>query len=413
MLEEISNGIALTSYVTPPYNLYYFTQRIDLKEDIIKDWILIAGFLIRCDHFASYCEEENIQEKIEIDLPDFQNVRQNIESIIKRKRNPDENSPIWQIQTVQNFVNKNTILIAPTGIGKTEFAFLWAGNNKFFYTLPLRAAVEQTFERAKEVFNINKANENPTDNNIQNQEKVALLHFDADVYLITDDKEESAIRLYDNARQLAYPVTISTGDQFFPYALRPPGYEKIYSTFSYSNLVVDEIQAYDPIAAAIIVKFIEDVNRMGGKSLLMTATFPSFIKEEIEKRLNKTSDDKPEIFNLFENDKSVLENLKKHKIQLVGIDNSNTHKESKFDLPESIIEEIISKSETNRVLVILNTINHAQKIYDSLKEKIDENITELYLLHSRFTFNDREELQNKSKKNFQIRNEMTKTKAKF
>lgn len=82
-------------------------------------------------------------------------------------------------------------------------------------------------------------------------------------------------------------MIVSTGDQFFPYALRPPGYEKIYATFSYSRLVIDEVQAYDPKAAAIIVKFIEDVVCMGGRFLLMTATLPKFIQESIKKSLGE------------------------------------------------------------------------------------------------------------------------------
>jgi len=100
-------------------------------------------------------------------------------------------------------------------------------------------------------------------------------------------------------KQLAYPVIVSTGDLVFPYGLRPPGYEKIYATFSYSRLVIDEVQAYDPKAAAIVVKFIEDISKLGGKFLLMTATLPKYIKDEIKDRLEV---DTPEL-NLYEKEK--------------------------------------------------------------------------------------------------------------
>jgi len=93
------------------------------------------------------------------------------------------------------------------------------------------------------------------------------------------------MRIYEFARQLSYPAIVSTGDQFFPYALRPPSYEKIFAKFSYSRLIIDEVQAYDPKAAAIVVKFIEHVVQMGGKFLLMTATIPLFIQKRLKEEL--------------------------------------------------------------------------------------------------------------------------------
>lgn len=390
--EDTINGLAseigLQEYIIPPYNFYFLSKRIDLSEEIKKDMILISGFLMRCDHFASYCEQENYFDLIEFPQLGENQIVSSIENEIRNKQTFQSTNQIWQLNKIDVLKDSNGILIAPTGKGKTEFAFLWAGENKFFYTLPLRAAVEQTFERSKKIYNSN------------GDDKVGLLHFDADIYLITEDQEESAIRLYDNARQLAFPVNISTGDQFFPYALKPPGYEKIYSVFSYSRLIVDEVQAYDPVAAAIIVKFIEDVHKMGGKSLIMTATFPPFLKNEIEKRFNKSSNDTLKFLNLYEEEKPILEQLKKHKLKLWLIENEERNNDSLFDFDDQLIDNILNLGKANRVLVILNTINQAQKLFEKIESICNEEKIKLFLLHSRFTFNDRSKIQNIVQKEF-------------
>ncbi|MCM8809864.1 MAG: CRISPR-associated helicase Cas3' [Candidatus Omnitrophica bacterium] len=399
MLEGLSGEKQLPfyEYVIPPYQLYYLPKRIEIINKKIIDWILIAGFLIRCDHFASFCEEEgNYDLPIEIFPPNYNTVIQNTIDQIKKRANLISSQDIWQLQVIELTKNNNTILIAPTGIGKTEFAFLWGAGEKFFYTLPLRAAVEQIYERASEIFNTNKDVLDNTSQQTKIIEKVGLLHFDADIYLIGSEDQEYSILQYDTARQLAFPVTISTGDQFFPYALRPPGYEKIYSIFSYAKLIVDEVQAYDPVASAIIVKFIEDVNNMGSNSLLMTATFPAFIEYEIKQRSTSI-----QVVNLYEKNKSDLKSLKKHKIKFHIINNSKSKYGSEFSIDSDLLNQIIDLGKRNRVLVILNTIALAQTVFEELKNICDRESIKIFLLHSRFTFNDRENIRKKIEKEFQ------------
>jgi len=390
MVECLKNGVPFVEYAWPPYQLYWLPKRVDIDESKLRDWILISGFLLRSDHFASFCEEEGEKYKPEDQNVSSEVIKKNVKAQIEEKVGTIDDKSIWQLEKLEDLRDKNVALVAPTGYGKTEFAFLWSNSEKFFYTLPLRAAVNQIFERARSVFKGSSSED----------EKVGLLHSDADIYLLGDGGEaQASLKSYDLARQLAHPVLISTGDQFFPYALRPPGFEKIYATFSYSRLVVDEVQAYDPRAAAIIVKFIEDIVRMGGKFLLMTATLPKIVQDEIDRLIGQQN---YKLLNMYQEGKDRFERLKKHHIKVELIENAVNESKPDFTVPEDKLQEILKAAkEGKRVLVMANTVKQAQDIFDRLQELVDKGgdcaslKSKLWLLHSRFTPADRSELEAK------------------
>ncbi|MEO0225068.1 MAG: CRISPR-associated endonuclease Cas3'', partial [candidate division WOR-3 bacterium] len=73
-LKKILNNFSFYRIAIPPYKFDYQILRETLSQSFEdqKKWILISGFLQRCDHFASFCEEEGESlDKIEINQPDF------------------------------------------------------------------------------------------------------------------------------------------------------------------------------------------------------------------------------------------------------------------------------------------------------------------------------------------------------
>ncbi|MCX7607330.1 MAG: CRISPR-associated helicase Cas3' [Bacteroidia bacterium] len=387
--EGLARGVALYRYAPPPYLNEWLPQRLGFSPEEAKVWILLSGALLWCDHFAS-AVESGISASLEKPLQSPLSERAPEEFL--RGKNP----AAWQLPLASELRDKNAVLIAPTGLGKTEFAFLWATPGRFIYTLPLRAAVHQTYERAGEIFA--KGSED--------SEPIALLHGDAALYLLQSRAEEvSARESHEMARHLSHAGVIATGDQIFPYAMRPLGYERIYFSLLTGRLIIDEVQAYDPRAAALVVKLIEDIVSLGGQFLLITATLPPFIKEELCRGIIEEGD----IVNYYE----TLPAICRHKVE-VRLYPSKKLAES---LKEEI-ERIVCQSSTlpyapseprkARVLIVVNTVSLAQEIYKVLQKefgslsgnaskaskkspsKSNTCLVEVKLLHSLFTYGDRQ-----------------------
>lgn len=153
-------------YTEENYERKYKSKRLIQIINSLKDdkTIRLKGLLHKCDYAASAGIEVEYENNFL--LENLERLGYNWRSVQK-----------YCIEQREN----NLIIVAPTGMGKTEAGLLWMGNTKGFFVLPLKTAINAMYERIA--------------NGILNGERIenrlALLHGDMKMYYISNLDDEN------------------------------------------------------------------------------------------------------------------------------------------------------------------------------------------------------------------------------
>lgn len=325
--------------------IYGNDEENDEKESQFFNYIMIKGLLNRIDYAASGGIDVEKENNFLL-----QSLEENLLKSFKIKSPDAKWNPLQKY--MEEHRGDNLVIIAQTGMGKTEAGLLWIGNNKGFFTLPLKTAINAMYKRITERIVIGDY-----------ENRVGLLHSDIKREYLNKKDEIDFDEYYTKTKQLSLPLTICTIDQIFDFVYRYRGFESKLATLAYSKVVIDEVQMYSPDLLAYLVVGLSYIDRIGGKFAILTATLPQ-IFVELLKREN-VNFIKPEPFT---NDRI------RHSVQV------------KHEKLNSVFIKSVYKD--NKVLVICNTVKEAQRIYHELlkDEKLENDIN---LFHSGFIKNDR------------------------
>ncbi len=350
------------SYIRPDkFRLRYLSQNLILKYnkhddllpvpmEVLSSYIKVKGFLNRVDYAASaHINMESLSSQ--------QIGEQTLHYMKATHKLPLRPAQVY----MQDHLEDNLVVVAATGSGKTEAALLWINQSKAFYTLPLVVSINAIYQRIKDQIHYKQA---------------AILHSNAlSIYFEREKQNQGDDQLppmqkYQLSRLFAEPLTVCTIDQLFRFVFLYNGSEIQLATLSYSKLIIDEIQAYSPDLIAIILFGLKLITKMGGKFAIITATFPPVLYDFMDKL------EIPYLSPACNGNYFYGPLRHRHRITLM----------QDSGIP---LETVLEAGKQKRVLVMLNTVSSAQKIYRMLKQQN----ADVHLLHSRYIKRDRRLLE--------------------
>jgi CRISPR-associated endonuclease/helicase Cas3 len=304
----------------------------------------------------------------------------------------------WEMQHVPL---GHTILIAPTGSGKTEAAILWATAqmrhkpaSRLFYTLPYQASMNAMANRlwqdyfappAPDDQKIPFTDDSNSQVTIQHSRSVLKFYQDA---MDGDEKDSDEVKnkkaktSSDRARHIKnraqlnyYPIQVFSPYQMLKAAYALKGYEALLLDYADALFIFDEIHAYDPKRLALIITYMGYLAKhFRARFLIMTATLPPLIQHALQTALGEV--------HQVRADQAVFDASKRHTVRFIDGDIS------------SQMERIIALyKEEKAVLVVCNQVQTAQMMYDQFKGRgfapLTESGGDVMLLHGRFNGQDR------------------------
>lgn len=326
-----------------------------------RRWSLLRGALMAADHFASaMLERSEIEVRKTFQVPDL--------SVFE----PDDHTNILfpLAGKTADDVRPHTLLVAPTGAGKTNFLMRRCTGKRVFYTLPYQASIN--------AMRLRFVNTLPPSTNVRMQHAASRLVL----------KEEDPDRFEEEFPLHGLPgssVKVLTPHQMAAIIFGLPGFESVMLDLKGTAVVLDEIHTYSDVSRSMVLSIVETLIKLDCSIHIGTATLPKAMYKELLDLLGGES-------TTYEVSLSVdeLKTYNRHKV----------YKVRSWEDAISIMHDAMQNGE--KVLIVCNTVKRAQQTYRLLKAQFSGHPN--LLVHSRFKRIDRAQKERLLREEFEGKN---------
>ncbi|MDX1905287.1 MAG: CRISPR-associated helicase Cas3' [Thermonemataceae bacterium] len=328
---------------------------VDYCEKKKYNWSPLRGLLKSADHFASAFTHDTVYKlKNLFEKPDL--------SYYHDTQRKNEIYPLSQISTDDS--RKHTLVVAPTGAGKTDF-LLRRCRGRVFYTLPFQASINAMWDRIKKV--------------VPNKD-IRLLHATSKI-VAKNQIDEQILQPFAGSA-----VKILTPHQLAAIVFGTSGFESVMLDLQGTDVILDEIHTYSDYSRAMVIEIVKMLLRLDCRVHIGTATMPSVLYNELKNILGAEQ----EVYEVKLAD-NILDTFNRHQIYKI---------EDETEMYPILKKAFLAQE---RVLVIYNTIGKAQATFEQLQKDFPD-IPKM-LIHSRFKRGDRVALEKDLTENFNTKTE--------
>lgn len=274
---------------------------------------------------------------------------------------PSELFPLSIKTTEDN--RPHTLLVAPTGAGKTEF-LLNRCKGRTFYMLPFQASINAMYKRIKDM--------------VPDETDVRLLH--AASRLVTKDENNSGQEVQLQPF-VGSSVKVLTPHQTSSIIFGTMGFEATLMDLKGCDVILDEIHTYQAESQAMVMEIVRVLIKQNCRIHIGTATMPSALYNKLLEILGGT-------INTYE--VSLTDD------ELATFDRHIIHKNEDIDELFDTIKTAFEEKE--KVLIICNIVADAQETYRMLNSMFPDIPS--ILIHSRFRRKDRRKREEQLKNEF-------------